>query len=430
MGYGDYHIRNVTISMVYYVEGLGHKLFSVGQFCDSNLEVDFRQHTCYIRNLEGVDLLTGSRGNNIYTLSLEDMMASFPICIMSKTSKTKSWLWHSRLPYLNFAKWYPLKDEIVRIEVARTMLIYAKAPLFLWAEAVATACYTQNRSIIRFRHAKTPYDLLHEKPPELSFLYVFGALCYLTNDSKNLGKLQPKADIAPEVIAPVTEVVASEHVASTGSPSSTNVDQDAPSPKNDSESSSSDIIPTIVHIATPYSEHVTKWNKDHPLDNIIDELERPVSTRLQLHEQALFCYYDTFLTSVEPKSYKDALTQAYKVMVVTLKWIYKAKLDELGGILKNKSRLVSRGYRQEKRINFEESFAPVARINAIRIFLAYAAHINMIVYQMDVKTAFLNGILREEVYVSQPDGFVDKDNSNHVHKLKKALYGLKQDPHA
>ncbi|GJT79590.1 retrovirus-related pol polyprotein from transposon TNT 1-94 [Tanacetum coccineum] len=113
-------------------------------------------------------------------------------------------------------------------------------------------------------------------------------------------------------------------------------------------------------------------------------------------------------------------------MVITLKWIYKVKLDELGGILKNKAHLVARGYRQEEGIDFEESFAPVARLEAIRIFLAFAAHMNMVVYQMDVKTAFLNGNLREEVYVSQADGFVDPDNPNHVYKLKKALYGLKQ----
>ncbi|GKF02673.1 retrovirus-related pol polyprotein from transposon TNT 1-94, partial [Tanacetum coccineum] len=192
-----------------------------------------------------------------------------------------------------------------------------------------------------------------------------------------------------------------------------------------------DVIPTIVHTAAPYSEHVTKWIKDHPLDNIIGELIRHVSTRLQLHEQALFCYYDAFLSLVEPKTYKDALTQSCwieamqeelnefehlevwelvprldKVIVITLKWIYKAKLD------------------------FEESFALVARLDDIRIFLAYAAHMNMVVYQMDVKTAFLNGILRDEVYVSQPDGFVDQDNPNHVYKLKKALYGLKQAPRA
>ncbi|GJV22542.1 retrovirus-related pol polyprotein from transposon TNT 1-94, partial [Tanacetum coccineum] len=274
---------------------------------------------------------------------------------------------------------------------------------------------------------------------------------------------------------------------STGSPSSTIVDQDAPSPSNSqttpeteppvipndveednhdievthmgndpyfgvpipqipsNQSSSSDSIHTIVHLDHQISKHNSKWTKDHPLENIIGELARPVSTRLQLHEQALFCYYDAFLTAVEPKTYKDALTQACwieamqeelnefvprpdKVMVITLKWIYKVKLDELGGILKNKARLVARSYRQEEGIDFEESFALVARLEAIRIFLAFDAHMNMVIYQMDVKTAFLNGNLREEVYVSQPDGFVDKDKPNHVYKLKKALYGLKQAP--
>ncbi|GJZ37763.1 retrovirus-related pol polyprotein from transposon TNT 1-94 [Tanacetum coccineum] len=282
----------------------------------------------------------------------------------------------------------------------------------------------------------------------------------------------PNVDLpAPEVIASVDEVVALVPTVSTGSHSSTNVDQDASSPSNSQttrpiipndveennhdievahmgndpyfgvlipevpsdQSSSSDSIHTIVHPEHQISEHNSKWTKDHPLENIIGALERPVSTRLQLHEQALFCYYDAFLTAVEPKTYKDALTQSCwieemqeelneferlkvwelvprpdKVMVITLKWIYKVKLDELGGILKNKARLVARGYRQEEGIDFKESFAPVARLEAIRIFLAFAAHMNMVVYQIDVKTAFLNGNLREE--------------------LKKALYGLKQAP--
>nr|GEX12574.1 retrovirus-related Pol polyprotein from transposon TNT 1-94 [Tanacetum cinerariifolium] len=317
------------------------------------------------------------------------------------------------------------------IEVACAMLIYARALLFLWAKAVATACFAQNRSIIRLRHGKTPYELLYNKLPDLSYFHVCGALCYPTNDSENLGKLQPKADIAPEVIAPIAEVVAPELVASTGSPSSTTVDQDAPSPKATSDQSSSmDVIHTIVHLDHQISEHNSKWTKDHPLENIIGELARLVSTRLQLHEQAIFCYYDTFLTSVEPKMYKDALTQSCwievmqeelneferlevwelvprpnKVMVITLKWIYKVKLDELG-----------------------ESFTPVARLEAIRILFAFSTHKNMVVYEMDVKIVFLNGNLREKVYVSQPNGFVDQDNPNHVYKLNKALYGLKQAP--
>ncbi|GJY02559.1 retrovirus-related pol polyprotein from transposon TNT 1-94 [Tanacetum coccineum] len=119
-----------------------------------------------------------------------------------------------------------------------------------------------------------------------------------------------------------------------------------------------------------------------------------------------------------------------RVMIITLKWIFKVKLYKLGGVLKNKARLVARRYLQEEGIDFEESFAPVARLEAIRIFIAYATHKNMTVYQMDVKTAFLNGILRKEVYVSQPYGFVDQDKPNHVYKLKKALYGLKHSPRA
>ncbi|GJY47379.1 retrovirus-related pol polyprotein from transposon TNT 1-94 [Tanacetum coccineum] len=345
MRYGNYQIGNITMSKVYYVEGLGHNLFPVGQFCNLDLEVAFRKHTCFVRYLEGVDLLLGSRETNLYTLSIGDMMAYSPICLLSKASKTKSWLWHQRLSHSNFdainhlakhglvrglpklkfekdhlcsacamgkskkqshkpksedtnqeklyllhidlcgpmrvasvnGKKYVLvivddysrftwvnflasKDEasdfIIKflkmiqvrlnatvrnirtdngiefvnqtlrdyykhvgishetsvartpqqngvverrnrtlVEAARTMLIFVQAPLFLWAKAIATACYTQNRSIIRRRYGKTPYELLHDRKPNLSYLYVFGALCYPNNDSENLGKLQTKAVI-------------------------------------------------------------------------------------------------------------------------------------------------------------------------------------------------------------------------------------------
>ncbi|GJX31121.1 retrovirus-related pol polyprotein from transposon TNT 1-94 [Tanacetum coccineum] len=193
--------------------------------------------------------------------------------------------------------------------------------------------------------------------------------------------------------------------------------------ENDSKaSSSSNVIPTNVHTAAPNSEHVTKWTKDHPLDNIIGELERP--TYKDALAQA--CWIEVMqeeLNEFERLEVWELVPRPDKMMVITLKWINKVKLDELGGILKNKARLVDG-------IDFEKSFTPVARLDAIRIFLAFAAHMNMIVYQMDVKTAFLNGILREEVYVSQPDGFVDKHNPNHVYKLKKAHYGLKEAPRA
>ncbi|GKE71799.1 retrovirus-related pol polyprotein from transposon TNT 1-94, partial [Tanacetum coccineum] len=173
-------------------------------------------------------------------------------------------------------------------------------------------------------------------------------------------------------------------------------------------------------------DHLRKWTKDHSLDNIVGNPSRPVSTRKQLASDALWCCFHTELSKVEPKNFKmavieDCWFQAMQdeihefdrlkvwelvprpiyVMVITLKWIYKVKLDEYGDVLKNKARLVAKGYRQEEGIDFEESFAPVARIEAIRILIANAATKNMIIYQMDVKTVFLNCDLQEEVFVSQ-----------------------------
>nr|GEW89991.1 hypothetical protein [Tanacetum cinerariifolium] len=354
------------------------------------------------------------------------------------------------------------------VEAARTMLIFSKAPLFLWEEVVATACYTQNQSLIRKRHNKTPYELFHDRKPDLSYLYVFGSLCYPTNDSEDLGIVPQHPSPTPTVPptnndwemlfepmfdeyfkpAPTIDhpVPAPVPAVSIGTPLSTTINQDAPSTSTSqtTQKTQSSDIPLGVEEADhdikvaqmdndPYfvnqpQEHIGKWTKDHPLDNIIDDLSIPVSTRLQLYTKALLCYYDVFLSSVKPKSYKYALTKSCwieamqeelnefehleiwdlvprpdRVMIITLKWIYKVKLDESGGILKNKARLVTRGYRQEKGIDFKESFALVARLEVVSIFIAFAAHINMVVYQMDVKTAILNGILREVIYVSQPN---------------------------
>ncbi|GJU16959.1 putative ribonuclease H-like domain-containing protein [Tanacetum coccineum] len=380
----------------------------------------------------------------------------------------------------------PQQNDVVKrrnrtlVEAARTMLIFSKAPLFLWAEAVATACFTQNRSLIRKRHKKTPYELIRNKKPDLSYLHVFGALCYPTNDSEDLGKLKPKADIGifvamaseqfssgpgpqlltlrtissglmpnppsptpyvpptkkdwdilfqpmfdeyfsppPSVASPVPAVIALVPADSTGLPSSTPVDQDAPSPSTsqtpqESQSlvASLDVVEEFPDIEVAHLDNDPFFD-DHPLDNVIGNPSRPVSTRHQLQNEALFCYFDAFLSSVEPKNYKEALKESCwieamqeelneferlevwelvprpdRAMIITLKWIFKVKLDELRGVLNNKARLVERGYRQEEGIDFEESFAPIARLEAIRIFIAYAAYMNMIVYKMDVKTAF------------------------------------------
>ncbi|GJU86177.1 retrovirus-related pol polyprotein from transposon TNT 1-94 [Tanacetum coccineum] len=309
---------------------------------------------------------------------------------------------------------------------------------------------------------------MQDKKPDLSFFHVFGSLCYPTNDHEDLGKFNAKADIGifigyapakkafriynrrtriitetihvtfdelttmaskqfssgPELqgMTPATsrtglvqEAVAPRAEVLANSPVSTSIDQDAPSikspktptfhddPLNESpneDSTSQGSSSNIRQIHTPF-EHLGRWTKDHPIANVIGDPSR---------SELVSCPDNVFL--------------------IKLKWIYKVKTDESGGVLKNKARLVAQGFRQEEGIDFEESFAPVARIEAIRIFVANAAHKNMTIYQMDVKTAFLNGELKEEVYVSQPEGFVDQDNPSHVYKLKKALYGLKQAPRA
>nr|GEY21321.1 hypothetical protein [Tanacetum cinerariifolium] len=300
-----------------FVCGLGHNLFSVGQFCDADLEVAFRRNTFFIRDLDGVDLLKGNRSTNLYTINLYDMASASPICLMARATPTKSWLWHQRLSHLNFntindlakndlisslpnfkytkehlcpsceqgkskrashppkpvpnsKQWLHLlhmdlcgpmrvvsineviknflkkiyvrlqalviivrtdngtefKNHVLKgyfdsvgithetsaaktpqqngvverrnctlVEAARTMLIFSHAPLFLWAEAVATACYTQNHSIIHRSFNKTPYELIQGRKPDISYLHVFGALCYPKNDHEDIGKLGAKGDI-------------------------------------------------------------------------------------------------------------------------------------------------------------------------------------------------------------------------------------------
>nr|GEU48062.1 retrovirus-related Pol polyprotein from transposon TNT 1-94 [Tanacetum cinerariifolium] len=637
MGYGDYKIGNVMISRVYFVEGLGHNLFSVGQFCDSDLEVAFRQHTSFIRNLDGVDLPTGSRGNNLYTLSLQDMMASSLICLLSEASKTKSWLWHRHLSHLNFGainhlarhglvrglsklkfekdhlcsacamgkskkkshkhksedtnqkKLYLLHMDLcgqIHIDSVNRKKFYyqvseddssaAKGPgpsrtrqivetIHVDFDDLTTMASEQSSSgpilheltpatissgLVQKSSSSTPFVPPSRKDWNLLFQPMFDELL----------NPPPSVDIqAPEVIAPIDDVIPLVQAESTGSPFSTSVDQDAPSPSKSQTTpeTQSDVIPqdvavdnidmevshmgndllfgvpipevtsaqsssmvspqTIVQPDHQIPQHTSKWTKDYPLNNIIEAMQEELNEfeRLEVWELVprpdkvmgidfeesfalvarfeairIFLAYaahknmvvyqmdvkTTFLNGnlreevyvSQPDGFVDqdnpnhvyklkkalcGLKQAPqaiqeelneferievwelvprpdKVMMSTLKWIYKVKLDELGGILKNKARLVACGYRQEEGIDFEKSFASVARLEAIRIFLAYAAHKNMVVYQMDVKTAFLNGNLREEVYVSQPDRFVDQDNPNHVYKLKKALYGLKQAPRA
>nr|GEW69481.1 integrase, catalytic region, zinc finger, CCHC-type, peptidase aspartic, catalytic [Tanacetum cinerariifolium] len=278
--YEDVVIGSMAIKRVYYVEGLGHNLFSVGQFCNKGLEVDFRKSTCFIRNENGVDLLTSDRSSNLYTIALNEIASNSSNCLLAKASSSRSWLWHQRLSHLNFATINNLvKNNLVRglpkikfkkyhlcftseqekihrkhhksktafasnqplyllhidlggpmrvesingkrfvlvvvdvfsrtpqqngvverrnrtlVVAVRTILTFANLPMFLWAEAIATACFTQNRSIIHKRFDKTPYELINKRKPNIKFFHVSGCRCYLLNDYDDVGKLKAIRDI-------------------------------------------------------------------------------------------------------------------------------------------------------------------------------------------------------------------------------------------
>ncbi|GJV72358.1 retrovirus-related pol polyprotein from transposon TNT 1-94 [Tanacetum coccineum] len=601
MGYEDYVIGDSVISRVYYVEGLRHNLFSVGQFCNSDLEVAFRKHSCYVKMEDGVDLLKGSWGSYLYTISVEDMMKSSPICLLSKSSKNKSWLWHHRLNHLNFGtindlarkdlvrglprlkfekdhlcsacqlgkskkythkpkseniimevlhtlhmdlcgpmrvqsingkkyilvivddysrftwvKFLRSKDEapyfvikflkqiqvglnktndIVErqnqtlVEAARTMLIFSKAPIEDLEKLKATADvrifvgYAPNRKGYHIYNKRThrimetihvQFDKLAEPmapvhirtgpepilltPGQISSGLVpdhVPAAPYVPPTNKDLEILfQPMFDEyfePPSVEQPIPPTPAVQDlVFSAGTPSSRTIDQDAPSTShslsfsdvqlpislqgvavdrtikdnmfahadNDpfenvfalelssAESSSGDVSAAKSDQVIQPNDHLKKWLKDHPMENIMGNPSRPVSNRKQLATDALWCFYNSVLSKVKPKNFKSAMTEDC--------W-FEAMQEEIHEF-----------DRLQEGIDFEESFTPVARIEVIRIFIANAASKNMTIYQMDVKTAFLNGKLEEEDYVSQLEGFVDPDHPTRVYHLKKTMYGLKQ----
>nr|GEY71337.1 hypothetical protein [Tanacetum cinerariifolium] len=588
----------IMIKRVYYVEGLNHNLFSVGQFCDANLKVAFRKSTCFIHDLKGNDLLTGSRGTDLYSITLQDTNCPNLICLMAKATSSQAWLWHRHLSHLNFdtinllskndivvglPKLKFVKDHlcsscelgkakrkglqaqvrVVRtdkgmeflnqtlhayfavegihhqtsvartpkqngvvkrqnrtlVEAARTMLSAAKVPLFFWAEAIATACFTQNRSLVIPRHEKTPYHIINDRKPSVKFFHIFGSICYIVRDGKNLDKMketdQISSDPAPECqsmalehesLSPAIQrqanipqadrtvttsneldllfssmfdellngsskvVSKSSAVSSANAPnqrqhhttrlnnhitpestcqvptlapnvtSSENINQAETYAENDQvaddefinifctpvqdqgETSSRHIDSSNMH--TFYqrypSEH--RWTKDHPLEQVIGNPSQSVRTRRQLESNAEMCMFALTVSQTEPKNIKEAMTDSAWIEsmqeelhqfdrldiwelvdrplctnVINLKWLWKNKSDEENIVIRNKSRLVAKGYVQKEGVDFKESFAPVARLEAVRLFIAYATHKSFTVYQMDVKTTLLYGPLKEEV---------------------------------
>nr|GEY76865.1 retrovirus-related Pol polyprotein from transposon TNT 1-94 [Tanacetum cinerariifolium] len=562
LGFYDLQWGNILITRVYFVEGLGHNLFSIGQFCDSNLEVAFRRNACFVRNLEGVDLLKGNCSTNIYTINLHEMASASPICLMARASSTKSWLWHQRLSHLNF-------DTIN--DLAKNDLVFGLLKFKYHKEHLCPSCEQGKRK--RASHPPKPVPNSRHR-----------ALCYPKNDRKDIGKLGEKVDIgffigysadssayrvynrrtkkimetmnvsgldlafASSTIttqqptegeldllfeamyddyiggqsstASRIVLAAQAHQVRQTPSTSTSIADTTPMPTNSSSQATifpntlqdfdglnslqqhdqqqgihaliqpktvADNVPNAMFDANmfvnPFATSSTSA-ADSSSSQYVDpsnmhKFYQPYPHEFQYTKDLLLeqdsgfkqtgfsdadyagCK-DTFKSTSggaqllrEKLNVKEAMTDPawiesmqeellqFKRMDVwvlvptpdnisplTLKWIFKNKHDEEQTVIRNKSRLVVRGYRQEEGLEFEESFAPVAKMEAIRIFLAYAKHKSFTVFQMDVKTAFLHGSLKEDVYVCQPEGFIDADHPSHVYKLKKALYGLKQAPRA
>nr|GEV99036.1 retrovirus-related Pol polyprotein from transposon TNT 1-94 [Tanacetum cinerariifolium] len=345
-------------------------------------------------------------------------------------------------------------------------------------QAIATACFTQNRSIIHRRFNKTPYELINGRKPDISFLHVFGALCYPKNDREDIGKLGAKGDIgffigysadscAYRIYNRRTKKIIKTMNVSFDELSAMAFEQRSSKPRLNSMTSGHiselDLLFEAMYddyiggqpSATARTVPPAHEPQDHPLEQVIGEPSRPVLTRNQLRSDGDMYMYALSVSTMEPKNVKETMTDPAwidsmqeellqfkrldvwvlvpaldNISPLILKWLFKHKHDEEQTVIRNKSRLVVRGYRQEEGIDFEESFASVAMMEAIRIFLVYAAHKSFSVFQMDVITAFLHGSLKEDVYVCQPEGFIDADHPSHVYKLKKALYGLKQAPRA
>nr|GEX16989.1 hypothetical protein [Tanacetum cinerariifolium] len=418
--YGDLVQGNVTINRVYYVEGLNHNLFSVGQFCNANLEVSFRKSTCFVRDLQGNDLLIGNRGSDLYTISLQESNSSTPLCLMSKATPTQAWLWHRRLSHLNFDYNNLLsKKDIV---TGLPKLKYVKDQLCSSCELSKAKRSSFNSKAVS--SSKRRPDLLHMDLCSAMRVASINGKKYILVIVDDYTRytwtlfLRSK-DETPEVLkefitmiqrnlqAPVITVHTDrgteflnktpnaffkeegiEHqtfTARTPEQNGNNNDQAEEgeqlqddkftnpfcAPTQDvAESSSHNIgnlnVPTFNQ--PQVSEY--RWTKDQPLKQVRGNPSRPVQTKRQLATDPEMYMYALTVSTAKPKNIKEAMADSA--------WIPDAGRTS----------------------------------------------------SMDMKTAFLNGPLKEEVYVAQPDGFVDPDHPEKVYRLRKALYRLKQAPRA
>nr|GEY42340.1 integrase, catalytic region, zinc finger, CCHC-type, peptidase aspartic, catalytic [Tanacetum cinerariifolium] len=443
LGYGDLVQGTVTIKMVYYVEGLNHNLFFVGQFCDADLEVAFWKSTCYIRDLKGSDLLTSSRGTDLYYITLQDTYSPNPICLMAKAT---SYTWTHFLRS---------KDETP--EVLIDFLRLVQRGLHSQVRIVRTDKGTDGENLDKMKEKgdacifvgystqSRAYRVFNKRTRVIvKTIHVnFDELPQMTSDHVSSDPVPqcPKTALEHDSLSPGPQFVSKSSAVNTAdatnqcqqqhtTPLNTQtiteptceVPTQAPTVTSTENINQAEMIKEITQVeddefinifCTPVQdrgETLSRHTKDHPLEQVIGNPSQSVRTRRQLESDGEMYMFTPIVSRTEPKNIKEAMANSA--------WI-ESMQEELHQF-----------DRLDEGVDFEESFAPVARLEAVRLFIVYVVHESFTVYQMDVKTAFLYSPLKEEVYVNQPDGFVDPYHPDKVYHLKKALYGLKQAPRA
>nr|GEX35894.1 retrovirus-related Pol polyprotein from transposon TNT 1-94 [Tanacetum cinerariifolium] len=491
LGYGDLVQGAVTIKRVYYVEGLNHNLFSVGRFCDADLEVAFRKSTCFIRYLKGNDLLTGSRGTDLYSIKLQDINSPNPSCLMAKATSSQAWSKDETpevlIDFLRLVqRGLQAQVRVVRTDKGMEFLnqnlhTFFAAERILHQTSIARTPeqngVVERRNLIP-RHEKTPYHIINDRKPSVKFFTFFGSTCYIVREGENLDKMKEKCDAcifvgystqsrAYRVFNKRTRVImesihvnfdelpqmASDQLSSDPAPECQTMalNHNSLSPRNQCQANvpqadrtvtmskeldllfspmfdellngSSKIVskPSAVsatdatnqrqHHTTPLNNHTTHA----PICQVLTLAPTVISfkninqadTYAEKDQVADDEFINIFSTPEELHQFDrldvwELVDRPLCTNVINLKWLWKNKRDEENSVTQNKSRLVTKGYAQKEGVDFEESFAPVARLEAVRLFIAYVAHNSFTIYQMDVKITFLYGPLKEEVEDGNP----------------------------
>ncbi|GJV92074.1 retrovirus-related pol polyprotein from transposon TNT 1-94 [Tanacetum coccineum] len=322
------------------------------------------------------------------------------------------------------------------------MISAANAPLFFWAEEIATTCFTQNRSLVIPRHEKTPYHIINGWKPSVKFFYIFGSLCYIVRDGENLDKMKAKDQISSDPIPKCQTMALEQDSLSPVPQSQENVPQAVETVTMSNEldllfslmfdelfNGSSPVVskssavpaadardkpPIRIPPVTPTENINQEESQDENVHVEEDEFVNIFSTLLETDGE--MCMFALIVSQTEPKNITEAMADSAWIEPMQEELCQFVRLDT---VIRNKSHLVAKGYSQQERIDFEESFAPVARLEVVRLFIAYAVHKLFPIYQMDVKTTFLNGPLKEEVYVNQLDGFINPCHPDKDYRLKK-----------